>query len=135
MQINWKWFHFWVILRYNFEAFSLIVWLKRVFSVFWSWCVIDRDRNVLNWMKNFFNYFSEKNHIYTPLSRIQQCFNICIWFPRHVFEDMVLFSALVFWANRILLKFHGNQEILKFYIILDILAITWVTWDHIAFWS
>ena len=39
--------------------------------------------------------FFEKNHEHTPLGEIPQCFKICIWFPRHVFKDMVLFSALV----------------------------------------
>ena len=31
-----------------------------------------------------------ENQEYTPLSEIPQCFNICIWFPRRVFKDMVL---------------------------------------------
>ena len=35
-----------------------------------------------------------RNNVYTPLSESSQCFKICIWFPRRVFEDMVLFSAL-----------------------------------------
>ena len=32
--------------------------------------------------------------LYTPLSESSQCIRICIWFPRHVFKDLVLFSAL-----------------------------------------
>ena len=35
-----------------------------------------------------------RNNVYTPLSDCSQCIKICIWFPRHVFKDMVLFSAL-----------------------------------------
>ena len=35
-----------------------------------------------------------RNNVYTPLSEISQCIKICIWFPRRVFKDMVLFSAL-----------------------------------------
>ena len=34
------------------------------------------------------------NHVYTPLSESSQCIRICIWFPRHLFKDMILFSAL-----------------------------------------
>ena len=37
----------------------------------------------------------------TPLGEIPQCFKICIWFPRHVYKDMVLFSAYVLRAIRI----------------------------------
>ena len=33
-------------------------------------------------------------NVYTPLSESSQCIKICIWFPRHVFKDMVLFSAM-----------------------------------------
>ena len=33
-------------------------------------------------------------YIHTPLSESSQCIKICIWFPRHVFKDMVLISAL-----------------------------------------
>ena len=33
-------------------------------------------------------------YIHTPLSESSQCFKICIWFPRHMFKDLVLFSAL-----------------------------------------
>ena len=32
--------------------------------------------------------------VYIPLSESSQCIKICIWFPRRVFKDMVLFSAL-----------------------------------------
>ena len=35
-----------------------------------------------------------RNNVYTPLSESSQCIKICIWFPRRVFKDMVLFSAL-----------------------------------------
>ena len=35
-----------------------------------------------------------RKNVYTPLSESSQCIKICIWFPRHVFKDMVLFSAL-----------------------------------------
>ena len=34
------------------------------------------------------------NHVYTLLSETSQSIKICIWFPRHVFKYMVLFSAL-----------------------------------------
>ena len=44
--------------------------------------------------------FFLKNHEYTPLSEIPQCFKICIRFPRHVYKDMVLFSAFVLRAIR-----------------------------------
>ena len=33
--------------------------------------------------------------MYTPLSESTQCMKLCVWFPRHVFEDMVLISALL----------------------------------------
>ena len=36
-----------------------------------------------------------ENQEYTPLSEIPQCYKVCIWFPRRVFKDMVLFSAFV----------------------------------------
>ena len=45
--------------------------------------------------------FFLKNHEYTPLSEIPQCFKICIWFPRGVLKDMVLFSAFVLRAIEI----------------------------------
>ena len=35
-----------------------------------------------------------RNNVYTPLSECSQCIKICIWFPRHVFKDIVLFSAM-----------------------------------------
>ena len=35
-----------------------------------------------------------RNNVYTPLSESSQCIRICIWFPRHVFKDIVLFSAM-----------------------------------------
>ena len=34
------------------------------------------------------------NRVCTPLSESSQCIKICIWFPRLVFNHMVLFSAL-----------------------------------------
>ena len=34
-------------------------------------------------------------HVYTPLSERTQCIKICVLFPRHVFKDVVLFSALL----------------------------------------
>ena len=36
-----------------------------------------------------------RNNVYTPLSERSQCIKICIWFPRHVFKDMFLLSALL----------------------------------------
>ena len=36
----------------------------------------------------------ESAYIHTPLSESLQCIKICIWFPRHMFKDLVLFSAL-----------------------------------------
>ena len=36
----------------------------------------------------------ESAYIHTPLSEKSQCFKICIWFPRHMFKDLVLFSAV-----------------------------------------
>ena len=35
-----------------------------------------------------------RNNVYTPLSESSQCIKSCIWFPRRVFKDVVLFSAL-----------------------------------------
>ena len=35
-----------------------------------------------------------RNNVYTPLSESSQCIKIRIWFPRHVFKDIVLFSAM-----------------------------------------
>ena len=35
-----------------------------------------------------------RNNVYTPLSESSQCIKIYIWFPRHVFKDIVLFSAM-----------------------------------------
>ena len=55
-------------------------------------------------------FFSEKNHEYTLLSEIQQCFRIGIWFPRHVFKNKVLFSAFVLRAIQISHPFCGNQD-------------------------
>ena len=55
------------------------------------------DWNKWKTLKGFF----EKNHEHTPLGEIPQCFKICIWFPRHVYKDMVLFSAYVLRAIRI----------------------------------
>ena len=54
--------------------------------------------------------FSEQNHEYNPLSENPQCFKICIWFPRHVFKDMVLFSAFILRAIQISHEFIGNQD-------------------------
>ena len=45
--------------------------------------------------------FFKINHEYTALGEIPQCFKICIWFPRHVYKDMVLFSAFVLRAIEI----------------------------------
>ena len=36
----------------------------------------------------------ESAYIHTPLSESLQGIKICIWFPRHMFKDLVLFSAL-----------------------------------------
>ena len=36
-----------------------------------------------------------RNNVYTPLSESSQCIRICMWFPRHVFKDMVLLSAML----------------------------------------
>ena len=36
----------------------------------------------------------ESAYIHTPLSESSQCIRICIWFPSHMFKDLVLFSAL-----------------------------------------
>ena len=35
-----------------------------------------------------------RNNVYTPLSESSQCCKICIWFPRHVFKDIFMFSAM-----------------------------------------
>ena len=35
-----------------------------------------------------------RNNVYTPLNESSQCIKICIWFPRHVFKDIVLFFAM-----------------------------------------
>ena len=50
------------------------------------------------------------NHVCTPLSESSQCIKICIWFPRHVFKDMVLFSALHSLRSQIILKIRGNRD-------------------------
>ena len=52
----------------------------------------------------------EYNIMYSPLSGIQQCFIICIWFPRHAYKDMVLFSAFVFTEIQNSDSFRGNQD-------------------------
>ena len=48
--------------------------------------------------------------MYSPSSGIEQCFIICIWFPRHVYIDMVLFSAFVFTEIQSSYSFRGNQD-------------------------
>ena len=48
--------------------------------------------------------------LYSPLSGIQQCFIISIWFPQHVYKDMVLFSAFVFTEIQISYSFRENQD-------------------------
>ena len=36
----------------------------------------------------------ESAYTHTPSSESSQSIKICIWFPRHVFKELVLFSAL-----------------------------------------
>ena len=56
------------------------------------WITVDYlDRN--KWKQTHGLFL--KNHENTPLSEIQQCFRIGFRFPRHVFKNMVLFSAFV----------------------------------------
>ena len=48
------------------------------------------------------------NHVYTLLSESSQRIRICIWFPRHVFKDMILFSALHSLSKSIQTQNRGN---------------------------
>ena len=55
-----------------------------------------------------------RNDVYTPSSESSQCIKICIWFPRHVFKDMVLFSALHSLSKSIILNNRENWDNLYF---------------------
>ena len=71
------------------------------------WMTVD----YLDWNKwKTLMIFEEKYHEYTPLSEFLQWFRISIWFPRHMFKDMVLFSAFVLRAFQFSHEFRGNQD-------------------------
>ena len=48
------------------------------------------------------------NRVYTPLSESSQCIKTCIWFPPHVFDDIVLFSAWHSLSRSIKTQNRGN---------------------------
>ena len=48
--------------------------------------------------------------VYTPLSESTQCIRIYVWFPRHVFKDIALFSALLSLRESICTEKRANQD-------------------------
>ena len=40
-----------------------------------------------------------RNNVYTPLSECWQGIKICIWFPRHVFKNMVFVFRFAFFEQ------------------------------------
>ena len=61
-----------------------------------------------------------RNNVYTPLSESSQCIRICIWFPRHVFKDMVLLSALHSLSKSNYIEIRGNWDSYVEFVLVPI---------------